>query len=73
MLLVSPLVQKGRVRLVGYHQQLEKQLTTWLPGSAGSPDRLDAFVWAVTYLLLKQTPRGIVGRNFGYWSFGMAS
>ena len=60
-LLVSPLVQRGRARLVGFHGPLEKQLATWLPGSAGSPDRLDAFVWAVTYLLLKQTPRGIVG------------
>lgn len=59
-LLVSPLVQKGRVRLVGYLGQLEKQLTTWLPGSSTSPDRLDAFVWAATYLLLKQSQRGIV-------------
>lgn len=58
-MLVSPLVQKGRFRLVGYFGKLEKQLTTWQPGT-GSPDRLDSFVWAGIHLLLKQTPRGIV-------------
>ena len=59
-MLVSPLVQKGKVRLVGYFGPLEKQLVTWGPGSTVSPDRLDAFVWAVTHLLLKQVPRGVV-------------
>lgn len=59
-MMVSPLVQRQRVRLVGYFGELEKQLYTWTTDSATSPDRLDAFVWAVTQLLLKQVPRGMV-------------
>jgi len=60
-MMVSPLVQKGRFRLVGYFGQLERQLTTWQPGTGSSPDRLDSFVWAGIHLLLKQAPRGMVG------------
>jgi phage terminase large subunit-like protein len=56
----SPLVQRGRARLVGFHPDLERQLTTWEPGSSGSPDRLDAFVWGCITLLLNQPPRGMV-------------
>jgi len=59
-MIVSPLVQKGMVRLIGYFGQLEKQLTTWQPGSGKSPDRLDAFVWAGIHLLMKQSMRGVV-------------
>ena len=59
-MLVSPLCQKGRVRLVGYFGPLERQLTTWSPGSSTSPDRLDAFVWGITHLLLQQPRRGMV-------------
>lgn len=59
-MLVSPLVQKGRFRLIGYFGQLEKQLVTWQPGTGKSPDRLDAFVWAGIYLLLKQPVRGTI-------------
>jgi phage terminase large subunit-like protein len=34
-------------------KELETQMTTWEPlGSIGSPDRLDALVWALTELLL---------------------
>ena len=58
-MLVSPLVQKGRMRLVGYLGDLEKQLVTWQPGSGKSPDRLDAFVWAGIYLLRSQPARGM--------------
>lgn len=37
--------------LVGEHSKLEDELTTWVPGeSHDSPDRLDALVWACTYL-----------------------
>jgi len=49
---VVALVEKGRVRFVGTHLALETQLTTWIPGSRKSPDRLDALVHAVTYLVL---------------------
>lgn len=56
----SPLVQRGRVRLVGYFSALEKQLTTWEPGSSVSPDRLDAFVWGCITILLDKPVRGHV-------------
>lgn len=49
---VSALYQQGRVHHVGTFPVLEDQLTTWVPGMA-SPDRLDALVYAVTELLLR--------------------
>ncbi len=44
------------VHHVGTFPDLEDQLCTWVPGEERSPDRLDALVWLVTYLLL--TPHG---------------
>ena len=38
----------GRVHHVGIHRELERQMTTWEPTDADSPDRLDALVWALT-------------------------
>lgn len=35
---------------VGVFQELEDQMTTWVPETGGSPDRLDALVHALTYL-----------------------
>lgn len=60
-MLVSPLVQRGRFRLIGYFGQLEKQLVTWQPGTGKSPDRLDAFVWAGIHLILQQVRRDLPG------------
>jgi phage terminase large subunit-like protein len=42
---ISTRTEKGKVHHVGHFAELEKQLTTWVPGKK-SPDRLDAFVWA---------------------------
>lgn len=56
---ISPAVQKGNVVFVGYHQKLEHQMTTWLPGDK-SPDRMDAFVWGATQCILNQPVRGNV-------------
>lgn len=39
------------VHLVGSFPRLEDELCTWLPGM-NSPNRLDAFVWAITDLLI---------------------
>ena len=50
---VSALYEQGRVHHVGVFSQLEDQLCTFAPGSAGSPDRLDALVWAMTELLVE--------------------
>ena len=49
---VAVLYEQGRVSHVGALARLEDQLTTWDPATAsGSPDRLDALVYAVTELM----------------------
>lgn len=58
---VSAIVSKNSVKFLGHFPELEQQLTTWTPEDSKSPDRLDAFVWAITHLLVKSEPaRGIV-------------
>jgi len=42
----------AQVRHVGTFSELESQMTSWVPGDADSPDRLDALVWALTDLML---------------------
>ena len=48
---VAALSEQGRIHMVGSLPELETQLVTWEAGSADSPDRLDAMVWAVTELM----------------------
>jgi phage terminase large subunit-like protein len=49
--------EQGRVHHVGYHQDLESQMYSWIPESASkSPDRIDAMVHAMTALLIKPPP-----------------
>jgi len=51
---VSALYERNKVKHVKGLDQLEDQMVQWEPlGSIGSPDRLDAMVWAVTDLALK--------------------
>ncbi len=47
---ISVLTENGKVKFVGDFPQLENELCTWEPGSANSPNRLDAFVWVITEL-----------------------
>lgn len=47
-----------RVHHVAGLVDLEDQLTTWTPDDKDSPDRMDAAVWAITYLLVKRTGGG---------------
>ena len=50
---ISALYERGRVRHLQGLDELETQMRTWEPlGSLGSPDRLDACVWALTDLML---------------------
>jgi len=50
---VSALYEQDRVRHAPGLDKLEQQLVVWEPlGSIGSPDRLDALVWALTDLML---------------------
>jgi hypothetical protein len=46
---ISAIAEKGRDHHVGNFEQLEDELCMWMPGDA-SPNRLDAKVWAMTYL-----------------------
>jgi phage terminase large subunit-like protein len=50
---VAALYEQGRVSHVEVFPELEEQLTSWTPESGTSPDRLDALVWALTELLVK--------------------
>jgi phage terminase large subunit-like protein len=47
---ISALYEQGKIHHVGALPELEDQLCGWVPGQAGSPDRLDAVVWAFTEL-----------------------
>lgn len=54
---VSALSEKGRVRHVGLLKELEDQMTSYTGSTRDkSPDRMDAFVYAVTELVLEKGP-----------------
>lgn len=59
MLWAAPLLETGRVVLVGRHPKLEHQATTWQPGM-DSPDRVDAMVHACA---LATTSLSSLGRS----------
>ena len=48
--------EQERVHHVGYLQDLESQMYSWIPGEGRSPDRIDAMVHALTALLIKPPP-----------------
>ncbi len=50
---IAALSEQGRIKHVGSLPKLEDELTTW-DGNTISPNRLDAFVWAFTELMLKE-------------------
>jgi predicted phage terminase large subunit-like protein len=61
---VSALCEQHRVRFVGTFKGLEDQLVTWTTDETESPDRLDAFVYAVLRLAkggVPQPPRRAQG------------
>jgi hypothetical protein len=49
---VSALYEQNRVHHAGCFPELEDELCSFEPGSADSPDRLDALVWGITDLML---------------------
>ncbi len=58
---VAALYEQNRVRHVPGLGALEDQMCNWEPGSAeGSPDRVDALVWAVTELMLQTQSTGMI-------------
>ena len=51
---VVSLYEQGRVHHVGSLAKLEDQMTTWDAGAGDpSPDRIDALVWGITYMMDK--------------------
>jgi hypothetical protein len=58
---VAALYEQGKVHHVGALPALESQMCGWVPGE-GSPDRMDALVWAITELAL-----GEQGPDPGRW------
>lgn len=58
---VGAAYEQGRIHHTDFHSKLEDQLTTWSPDQPGSPDRMDAAVWALTSLLVKE-PDDWIGR-----------
>ena len=61
---VSALYEQGRAHHVGVFRELEDQLCTWVPGM-GSPDRLDALVWAGTELVIDAVDVGTIAPTDG--------
>ena len=62
---VSGLYEQGRISHLRPFTELEDQLCTYTPESLGSPDRLDALVWAFTELMVEDTSYSgsLVGSN----------
>lgn len=54
---IAALYEQGRVHHVGTFAGLEDQMCSWTPESGKSPDRVDALVWALSELMLKQEQR----------------
>ena len=46
---ISTLSEQGRIHFIGTFALLEDELCEWVPGE-DSPNRLDAFVWAMSWL-----------------------
>ena len=55
--------EQGRWHHVGSFPVLEDQMCAWVPGEPGSPDRVDALVWAAFGLTVQRARRsGLVSR-----------
>lgn len=61
---VALIDERGLIERHGVFPELEDQQVTWIPGGK-SPDRLDAFVWGMTELLVDLLTFGasVVGEN----------
>jgi phage terminase large subunit-like protein len=59
---VAMLYDQHRVHHVGVLEQLEAEMTEWVPGLP-SPNRMDALVWGFTDLLVEQPRARMVHRE----------
>jgi phage terminase large subunit-like protein len=56
---IAALYEQGRVHHVGAFRELEDEQCTFVPGAlTKSPNRADALVWALTWLMLKPAREG---------------
>ena len=53
---VAQLYEQRRVSHCDVFEDLETELTSWTPEDGRSPNRLDALVWALTELMVKEPP-----------------
>jgi phage terminase large subunit-like protein len=57
---IAALFEQNKVHLVGSFPRLEDQMTSFVAdldrARAGSPDRVDSLVWALTELMVERTP-----------------
>lgn len=60
---IAALYEQGKVHHVGYFPELESQMTEWTPEDTDSPDRLDALVWGITYLMSIPVRSGYQSNN----------
>ena len=51
---ICALYEQGRIHHVGYFEQLEDEMCSYVPGAA-SPSRMDAMVWLFTELMLDRS------------------
>jgi len=59
---IALLYDQDKVRHVGAFAELEDQMATWEPlGDSPSPDRLDAYVWVMTELMLNKPVQAAFG------------
>lgn len=63
---IAALYERGLVHHVGVFEDLEDQMTSWVPGEK-SPDRMDALVWALTELMVTTDDpwAALAGRRVG--------
>lgn len=69
---VAALYDQGRVHHVGLFVELEDQMAAFTPdidrSLQGSPDRVDALVWALTELLVRRRPQAkATSHNLDGW------
>lgn len=57
---IVSLYEQGLVYHATKHPELELQMTTWNPTSQTSPDRIDALVWGLSELMLKNNTGWVV-------------
>jgi phage terminase large subunit-like protein len=53
---IAALYEQGKVHHVGFFPELEDQMCSYVAGDSVSPDRMDALVWALTDLAVKDEP-----------------